>query len=306
MNDGANSMNGCPVKHDQSATSEPSECPYKASETKDDGVKSNPISWFFSAIAPNAAPAAPVSEKDETNTERTVVSMEETANHPQKRIYPEQTIPLSDYRVTSSIPRADDVLKDEGLEVPKHQDKANAEGHYWMYPSEQQFYNAMARKGWNPKAEDMKFVVAIHNAVNERGWYEVQRWEKELHGTEHPRLVRFMGRPNDTSPKAWINSNILGYKPPFDRHDWYVERNGRPVRYVIDFYNGNNSDNVGDGAPSGFGRSSMYLDVRPALDDPTAFLDRLHMSIREIFPGLFTATRHERSIKKTDERHGGL
>lgn len=30
--------------------------------------------------------------------------------------------------------------------------------------------------------KDMKAVVAIHNTVNERGWREVQKWER-LHGT---------------------------------------------------------------------------------------------------------------------------
>lgn len=307
MADGANSTKGCPVKHDHNASSASPECPYKDLNNEESGMSSSPMSWFFSAIAPTRPSTSPapfsVPKEDETKAGRIVASMEESANHPQTRIYPEQKIPLNDYRVTSSIPRADELLEDEGLEVPKHQDKANTESKYWMYPSEQQFYNAMARKGWDPKAEDMRLVVAIHNAVNERGWYEVQRWEKELHGTNHPRLVRFMGRPNDTSPKAWINSNFLGYKPPFDRHDWYVERNGKPVRYVVDFYNGNNKDNTSGGASPGFDRSSMYLDVRPALDDPMAFVDRVRMAARETFPGLFAASRQQLSGKKTDE-HG--
>ena len=43
-----------------------------------------------------------------------------------------------------------------------------------MYPSEQMFYNAMKRKGWKPSEGDMKTVVSIHNAVNERAWSEVR------------------------------------------------------------------------------------------------------------------------------------
>lgn len=31
--------------------------------------------------------------------------------------------------------------------------------------------------------------------------------------------------------KGWFGSD-----PPFDRHDWYVDRCGKEVRYVIDFY----------------------------------------------------------------------
>ena len=55
----------------------------------------------------------------------------------------------------------------------------------------------------------------------------------------------------------WLTSR---YSPPFDRHDWIVDRCGTQVRYVIDFYTGkqdpNNPRNV-----------SFFLDVRPALDD---------------------------------------
>lgn len=32
--------------------------------------------------------------------------------------------------------------------------------------------------------------------------------------------------------------NFLGFKLPFDRHDWVVDRCGTDVRYIIDFYNG--------------------------------------------------------------------
>src|SRR5579863_7065794 len=57
---------------------------------------------------------------------------------------------LSASREVSSIPRGD---------------KEN-----WVYPSEAQFYAAMVRKNHDPRAPDMKVVVPIHNAVNERAW----------------------------------------------------------------------------------------------------------------------------------------
>eukprot|EP01048_Picozoa_sp_COSAG05_P040767 COSAG05_NODE_21076_length_274_cov_1.188571_1_plen_48_part_10 len=47
----------------------------------------------------------------------------------------------------------------------------------WEYPSPQMFFNAMRRKGHNPREEDMATVVAIHNSVNERAWTEVMKWE---------------------------------------------------------------------------------------------------------------------------------
>ncbi len=59
-----------------------------------------------------------------------------------------------------------------------------------------------------------------------------------------------------------------GYKLPFDRHDWVVDRCGHDVRYVIDFYSGASQP----GAPA-----SMYLDVRPALDSLGAVWDRARM-----------------------------
>lgn len=40
------------------------------------------------------------------------------------------------------------------------------------------FYNAMKRKGWDAREEDMPQVVAIHNTVNERAWQEVRRYAR--------------------------------------------------------------------------------------------------------------------------------
>ena len=65
-----------------------------------------------------------------------------------------------------------------------------------------------------------------------------------------PKLLRFMGRPNEPTPKArmlgfmaWLYPSKFPNNPPFDRHDWYVQRQapggqGREVRYVIDYYSG--------------------------------------------------------------------
>ena len=48
----------------------------------------------------------------------------------------------------------------------------------WVYPSERMFFEAMRRKSYDPKAEDMHSIVPIHNAVNERAWKEIKEWEK--------------------------------------------------------------------------------------------------------------------------------
>lgn len=97
-----------------------------------------------------------------------------------------------------------------------------------MYPSEQQYYNAIKRKGYKASATDMPSTLAIHNAVNEKGWEMVKEWERARAEAADasgggdgdaggPKLLRFTGRPQDTSPKAWIKSTLLGYRPPFDR-----------------------------------------------------------------------------------------
>jgi cytochrome c heme-lyase len=73
----------------------------------------------------------------------------------------------------------------------------------WVYPSEAQFFAAMARKQHEPQATDMRVVVPIHNAVNERTWAEVLRWEAgRADACGGPRLVSFKGRPGDLSPRA--------------------------------------------------------------------------------------------------------
>jgi cytochrome c heme-lyase len=53
---------------------------------------------------------------------------------------------------------------------------------------------------------------------------------------------------------------IVSYTPPFDRHDWVVERCGIRMRYIIDFYTGHSQ------GPSS-ANLSFFLDVRPALDN---------------------------------------
>ena len=103
---------------------------------------------------------------------------------------PPTNLPLD--RETSSIPRLD--------------------GGNWVYPSQAQFYSAMARKNHNPQETDMRVVVPIHNAVNERAWAEIMKWEAGQGGERcgGVKLVSFKGRPNDRTPRAWFYS-LLGY-----------------------------------------------------------------------------------------------
>lgn len=180
----------------------------------------------------------------------------------------------------------------------------------WEYPSPQQMYNAMLRKGYtNTPAEHVESMVAVHNFLNEGAWEEIREWERrfgnglrkgweysvrgeenaarmagidELRDPEReahePKLLRFMGRPSDRTPKAkmlsvmaWLYPSQFPDNPPFDRHDWFVQRrlaDGRQqeVRYVIDYYSG---------PPEPTGEPVFFLDVRPAIDTPSAACARM-------------------------------
>lgn len=107
---------------------------------------------------------------------------------------------LSAQRETSTIPRFSESSSNSTAAAPQ---AAEASSSKWVYPSPSQFFSALQRKDRNPKQEDMDTVVTIHNAVNERTWMEVMKWEREAGEEITPQLVTFKGRPNDRSPRAW-------------------------------------------------------------------------------------------------------
>lgn len=171
---------------------------------------------------------------------------------------PGQPFPLPTERQLSTIPRA--IPSPEGKE-------------FWEYPSQQMFWNAMLRKGWRWQKEDiqqkdMADIISIHNANNEQAWQEVLKWEA-LHAREcgRPKLKSFGGKAQDYSPRARIRS-WMGYELPFDRHDWIVDRCGKDVRYVIDYYDGGVVDDK---------HRFALLDVRPAMDSLDNVWDRMRV-----------------------------
>ncbi|KAK4461715.1 putative cytochrome C1 heme lyase [Cladorrhinum samala] len=166
---------------------------------------------------------------------------------------------LDEARTVSSIPRSS-VAGPAACPSNHEQETGASESGHWVYPSEKQFFEAMRRKGFTAaNAADMKTVVPIHNAVNERAWAEILKWEEpyreESKACGGPRLFSFAGEKGNMTPKARINT-ILGYTAPFDRHDWVVDRCGTKVEYVIDFYSGR----------GGSDKLNFYLDVRPKLN----------------------------------------
>jgi cytochrome c heme-lyase len=85
-------------------------------------------------------------------------------------------------RVISSIPRS---TTNASACPVEHGASANAEiesgahdSGNWVYPSEKMFFDAMKRKGYDARTTDMKTVVPIHNAVNERAWAQILQWER--------------------------------------------------------------------------------------------------------------------------------
>ncbi|KAL7921361.1 cytochrome c/c1 heme-lyase [Trichoderma austrokoningii] len=183
------------------------------------------------------------------------------ANHP-------PAYGLDNARVTSSIPRsistnADECPVDHGASAnPSNAEiESGVDGSgNWVYPSEKMFFDAMKRKGYDAREVDMKTVVPIHNAVNERAWEKIKEWEAPYlldSNCGGPKLTSFANKSQRMTPTARINT-ILGYTAPFDRHDWVIDRCGTRVDYVIDFY---------AGRPGGTaGGPSFYLDVRPKLN----------------------------------------
>lgn len=171
----------------------------------------------------------------------------QTMAHGQKKVLPTR-------RVISSIPR-------------------NDINENWEYPSPQQMYHAMLRKGQKDIPENaVEPMVEIHNFLNESAWNEIKKWERR-HGCYNPKLSHFKGRASDRTPKSLLFYYIgkiypskFGCSLPFDRHDWYVSRDGKIVRYVIDYY---------DAPPEPSGEPVFYLDVRPAIDTPGAAYDRI-------------------------------
>jgi cytochrome c heme-lyase len=126
---------------------------------------------------------------------------------------PQQNINLPTEREPSSIP------------------KGSGDGN-WEYPSPQQMHNALVRKGGDFDPTAVESMVSLHNYLNEGAWAEIVEWERRFgrglsKGWENcrrgeqgsmaganleqganedevvqPKLIRFMGRPKDMTPKA--------------------------------------------------------------------------------------------------------
>ena len=129
----------------------------------------------------------------------------------------------------------------------------------------------------------MESVVAVHNNMNEKTWSRVLEWERVLNPEceNTPKLLKFLGRPTDLSPKATLKHYLLGHPLPYDRHDWTILRSdGTTVRYVIDYYH--DESRAQETPESALPKlkdhkatPSLLVDVRPAVDTPILAWNRL-------------------------------
>lgn len=94
---------------------------------------------------------------------------------------PPHNTSLAQDREVSTIPRSSKPGDSAAAAVPANTEQetgADRASGNWIYPSEKMFFEAMKRKGHDPQATDMRTVVPIHNAVNERAWAEIKAWEE--------------------------------------------------------------------------------------------------------------------------------
>ncbi len=167
----------CPVDHksreawlEQARAAEASKAAAAASAAKQCPVdhtaqasSSQPSSWTsrLSSLlwsSPTAGPGAPATPRAGLETDRVISTIPRSAGDPSS------ACPLD--HGASANPANNEV-----------ESGADAASGNWVYPSEKMFFDAMKRQGYDARVADMKTVVPIHNAVNERAWKEIREWE---------------------------------------------------------------------------------------------------------------------------------
>ncbi|CAD7970458.1 unnamed protein product [Amoebophrya sp. A25] len=164
---------------------------------------------------------------------------------------------------------SDLVQFDKNREVSSIPKTGEDQGTTWVYPSPQQFYNALRRRGKVDEEDElekdntMDAIVFAHNVTNERTWEEILDWERmHMDRCKNPTLLSFVGKSEELSLGGHFSSYFRSRGAPFDRHDWVVDRCGlEKVRYIIDYY-----DDPNAGADDEHGLD-ISLVTRPAATD---------------------------------------
>lgn len=131
----------------------------------------------------------PMHNKDALNPANNIPELKQAPSPGQKTQLPLQ-------RTISSIPRSDrqsegasacpvnhEALKSGDAPRPATAQSSNPAASNWEYPSPQQFYNALVRKGWETPEESVEMMVNIHNWLNEAAWQQVRTWEEKHPGS---------------------------------------------------------------------------------------------------------------------------
>jgi cytochrome c heme-lyase len=162
---------GCPVQHSNSKV--PEGCPVQHSTSSSSSsdakmAQQNPFASIHRVVNPT-----PVHTRASYNEAANDVTFSSTTSEFPK----DQKNPLNTQRSLSTIPKSDF--------TPGHQPQGFEN---WVYPSgkrlnlsllvtsrlhiisaEQQYFNAMKRKGYDPHETDVPVILSIHNLVNEQG-----------------------------------------------------------------------------------------------------------------------------------------
>jgi cytochrome c heme-lyase len=141
----SNFMGQTPSRVESVQISNPSTCPVS---------HTNPTTSSTKCPVPHDSPAKTAQCPVDHTTLNPLNQMPSLSQTPAQN----QTISLPLSRTESSIPR------DRGAK--------------WEYPSPQQFYNALVRKGWETPEEHIETMVEIHNFLNEEAWEEIKKWER--------------------------------------------------------------------------------------------------------------------------------
>ena len=150
----------CPYSNEKNAGDSPSDQPQQCPAR---GCKSTSSADTLVSIA-NARPLSYIDPSS--------VAQNSGSPEPSTSTEPVVDSALPTQRQVSSIPRSLENGKEE----------------YWVYPSQHQFYQAMEKKQYEPKENDMSVIVPVHNAINEMAWLKIMEWERKYSEYETMRL----------------------------------------------------------------------------------------------------------------------
>lgn len=115
--------------------------------------------------------------------------LDQTPSSPSSSPSTKSPLRLATHREISTIPRATlSSSPSTSSSRPANNEKdtgQDAKTGNWIYPSEEMFFAAMKRKGFGAQETDMRTIVPIHNAVNERAWGEIRGWERGWGGERY-------------------------------------------------------------------------------------------------------------------------